>query len=101
MFEWDVNSNPVQNLYLSQDTQKLMEVVNNQFANVYTRCNVDDKGKTITEVSLEDCGQQVKWKVAYRIKRYARTLAGKTSVPYIFSPNFTFQLDFNYRAKQF
>ena len=28
-------------------------------------------------------------------------LLSHTSVPYLFSPNFTYQLDFNYRARQF
>ena len=43
----------------------------------------------------------MKWKIDFRIKRFPRSLAIHTSVPYLFSPNFTYQLDFNYRAKQF
>ena len=43
----------------------------------------------------------VKWKLKYRINRFPTSLTSKTSVPYLFSPNFTYQLDFNYRAKAF
>ena len=43
----------------------------------------------------------VKWKLKFRIQRFPTSLACKTSVPYLFSPNFTYQLDFNYRAKAF
>ena len=44
-FEWDINSDPKQHLYLSKDTRRLMEVVNNYTATVYTRGNIDDQGK--------------------------------------------------------
>ena len=46
-FDWDINSSPQQRLYLSQDTRRLMEVVNGYIGTVYTRSNVDDLGKTI------------------------------------------------------
>ena len=36
-FEWDVNSNPIQRLYLSRDTKLMMEVINNFAATVYKK----------------------------------------------------------------
>ena len=44
-FDWDVNSDPIQRLYLSQDTTRLMEVINNVIATVYVRQNVEDKNQ--------------------------------------------------------
>lgn len=49
----------------------------------------------------QDTGQQVKWKVEFRIKRFPKSLAKLTSFPFIFSPNFTYQFDFDYRAQNF
>lgn len=47
VFEWDVNSNPRQYLYLSKDTKRLMEVINNYTATVYYRGNIDENGKFV------------------------------------------------------
>ena len=94
-FEWGANGTPVQNLYLSRNTKFLLEVINNFIATVYVRENVD-----IAE-GAEDCGQVVKWKRCYRIKSYPRNLLTRTSVPFLFSPNFKHQLDFNFSAKTF
>ena len=33
--------------------------------------------------------------------KYPTALAKLTSVPYLFSPNFEFQLDFNYQMRQY
>lgn len=52
MFEWDINSNPVQRLYLSRDTKHLMEVINNTVATVYYRENIDKQGKSIVKDQL-------------------------------------------------
>lgn len=46
-FDWDVCSEPMQRLYLSQDTTKMMEVINNFIGTVYQRVNVDDEGNKI------------------------------------------------------
>ena len=86
-----------------------MEVINNSIATVYQRENIDDSGKSIKRNFIEDelpneqedCGQQVKWKVSYRISRYPKSLCTKTSLPYLFSPNFTHQLDFNHLLQRF
>ena len=43
-FDWDVCSTPEQRLYLSKDTTKMMEVINNFIATVYYRVNIDDDG---------------------------------------------------------
>ena len=48
-FEWDVNSNPKQYLYLSKDTNRLMEVVNNYTATVYERGNINSDGRFVEE----------------------------------------------------
>ena len=68
-----------------------MEVINNYVAIVYHRVNVDEDDKTmIKENAKTDIGQLVKWKVKYRINRYPTSLQEYTSVPYLFSPNFTY-----------
>ena len=81
-FGWDVNNRPNQRLYLSRDTNRLMEVINNFTATVYTRCTVQERSKSISTQSLkdtdnfssyehhetqrvEDNGQQVEWKVEF------------------------------------
>ena len=40
-FDWAINANPRQRLYLSKDTKRLMVVVNNFVAIVYRRYNID------------------------------------------------------------
>lgn len=40
-FDWDIKSSPCQRLYLSRDTTKLMEVINNFVATIYYRVDVD------------------------------------------------------------
>ena len=48
-----------------------MEVINNTFAIVYSRRNINDEGRAIEEFDIEpaktqDNGQQVKWKIDYK-----------------------------------
>ena len=94
VFDFDVTQNPIQRLYLSADTKLLMEVINGFVATVYERFNIDDNGN---EYRLNgDEGQKVKWEPKYIIRRFPKHLADITSVNYLFSPNFTFQLDYNY-----
>ena len=78
----------------------MMQVINNFIGTVYKRFNIDAEGKYI-EQGPEDDGQAVEWVVDYHIKRFPKSLVDKTSVPYLFSPNFTFQFDFNFRTRQF
>jgi hypothetical protein len=82
----------------------MMEVTNDFIGTVYYRKNLDDSGKSIAgskaNANSEDYGQQVKWVRDYNIKRFPRDLASGSSVPYLFSPNFTYQLDFNYRGNE-
>lgn len=40
-FDWDVNGDPQQRLYLSRDTTKLMEVINGFIGTVYYRVDVN------------------------------------------------------------
>ena len=101
-FAWDIDSNPVQRLWLSRDTKLMMEVINDYIGTVYRRVNLDDDGNQILEdIKFNDCGQAVEWVEEYHIRRFPRSLVDKTSVPYLFSPNFTYQFDFNFRTKQF
>ena len=44
-FDWDINSKPVQRLWLSKDTKLLMEVINDFIGTVYKRVNIDAEGK--------------------------------------------------------
>ena len=74
-----------------------MEVVNNFVATVYYRVNIDKQGRSIGNQDPDtlyedssDHGQQVKWQVEYRIKKFPTKLSESTSVPYLFSPNFTY-----------
>ena len=46
-FEWDINTEPVHRIYLSKDTKRLMEVINNFVAIVYYRVNVGENLKTV------------------------------------------------------
>ena len=41
-FDWDINSAPVQRLWLSRDTKRLMEVINDFIATVYIRYDLDE-----------------------------------------------------------
>ena len=93
--QWDLDHDPHQRLYLSQDTKRMMEVINNTFAIVYSRRNIDGEGRAIEEFGIEeanvkDHGQQIKWKIDFRIMRFPSILSQHTSAPFLFSPNFTF-----------
>ena len=81
----------------------MMEVVNNYVATVYYRVNFEPEGTDyqLDQMSMstnaqrisnpgQDYGQEVKWRVDFRIRRFPRDLAEITSVPYLFSPNFTY-----------
>ena len=46
-------------------------------------------------------GQTVRWIRKYRIKQFPEDLSTLTSVPYLFSPNFKFHLDFHFRKEHF
>ena len=51
-FDWDISARPIQRLYLSHDTTRLMEVINNIFAVVYRRYDVkDDESLVLSEPS--------------------------------------------------
>ena len=46
-FDWNVDSKPLQRLYLSQDTTRLLEVTNNFIGTVYYRKDLDISGKSV------------------------------------------------------
>ena len=88
---WDINTNPRQRLYLSQDTKLLMEVINNFIGTVYERINVNELNRQdLGSEGAEATGQLVRWKPKYRIKSYPAALGSMTSVPFLFSPNFKY-----------
>ena len=77
-----------------------MEVVNNFIGTVYERVNLDNNGTEVPDsLGSEAVGQSVRWKRKYRIKQFPEDLSTLTSVPYLFSPNFKFHLDFNFRGE--
>ena len=67
----------------------LMEVINGFVATVYERQNI------------EEAGQKIEWESKYIIRRFPKHLASNTSVNYLFSPNFTYQLDYIYSEAKF
>lgn len=82
----------------------MMEVINNRFAIVYMRVFVDSEGNQIdddlAEKNSEETPQLVKWMPTHKITRWPTSLCTNTSVPYLFSPNFRFQLDFDFKSKK-
>ena len=52
---WDINTNPRQRLYLSKDTTRLMEVINNVIGTVYIRVNIDENNRVIEGSEGADC----------------------------------------------
>ena len=79
-----------------------MEVINNFVATVYHRYNLTDSNEIIEgSIGAEPEGQAIRWKPKYRIKRFPTTLGSMTSVPYLFSPNFKYLLDFSYSDEEF
>ena len=84
-----------------------MEVINNRFAIVYKRTfkmeieGEDDSKENVDEESNDDenMGRSVRWKADYKITRWPSNLTDKTSVPFMFSPNFTYQIDFDRKKK--
>ena len=69
-----------------------MEVINNFHCTIYARSD---------DIGLDDRGQFVVWQVQTRVTRFPRMIAEMSSVPFIFSPNFSYQIDFEYNTKQF
>lgn len=67
-----------------------MEVINDFIGTVYKRVDIDDDGDEMPNLKMDDEGQIVRWKIEYSIKRFPKSLVDKTSVPYLFSPNFKF-----------
>ena len=77
-----------------------MEVINGFVARVYTRKDIDELGYEVENVG-GDTGQLVEWEVKYFIRRFPKHLAATTSVNYLFSPNFKYQLDYLYDESVF
>ena len=73
-----------------------MEVINGFVAEVFYRVNIDEYGDELVDKQTHDKGQTVKWVSKYKIRRFPTVLSKLTSYNYLFSPNFTYQLDFLY-----
>ena len=77
----------------------MMEVIKNRFALIYKRYNVHKNGQDSEKLNGNDYGQLVEWRVLHHVTRWPSMLQHATSVPYLFSPNFTYMLDFDYQNK--
>ena len=74
-----------------------MEVINNMIGTVYYRVDLDEHNCEVEDsIGAEPRGQSVRWIPKFRLKQFPTNLFSLTSVPYLFSPNFRFQLDFYY-----
>ena len=60
-FTWDISSNLSQRLYLSQDTTRMMEVVNNYVATIYYRVNFEPEGtySQLDQMSMSTNAQRI------------------------------------------
>ena len=76
-----------------------MEVIKNRFALIYKRYNVHKNAQDSEKLNGKDYGQLVEWRVLHHVTRWPSMLQHATSVPYLFSPNFTYMLDFDYQNK--
>ena len=92
---WDINEHPYQKLILSEDTEQMMEVINHFVATVYYRVDESEPGATGHDA------KRVKWEPKFKIRRFPTILAQLTSYNYLFSPNFKWQIDFEYAENQF
>ena len=54
-YAWDINANPRQRLYLSHDTTRMMEVINNVIGTVYVRVNIDETLRYIEGSEGAEC----------------------------------------------
>ena len=87
-FGWDVEKKPCQMIFVSADTNKLLEVINNQVAIVSERRDIDDSfGSDIP---------RIEWEKKQIIRRFHRALQGQIESNFIFSPNFNFHFDFDF-----
>ena len=96
------------------NTRYLMEVINDKFGIVYRRTySSKDGSQDRDKVKLEEdqseeesadddesnFGKEIYWHLKYKITRWPSNLANRTSVPFMFSPNFKYQLDFGNKRK--
>ena len=59
-FEWDTSHKTIQRLYLSRDTKRMLEIINNAVAVIYTRSNVmESKDAYVANDLKRDVGQLV------------------------------------------
>ena len=94
---WNFEKNSVQRLYLSKNTRFLLEVINNEFGIIYSRVDFDQLSPN---KAAKDCGQKVQWVVQQKITNWPSQLAEKTSIPFLFSDNFTYRLDVDFKQKK-
>ena len=72
-----------------------MEVINNDIGTVYYRVDLDIDGREIKGTDGEaPRGQTVRWLPKYRLKTLSAPLTKLASAPFLFSPNFKYQLDY-------
>ena len=115
-FEADINDETVQRLYLSMNTKYMMEVISDKFAIVYRRQFIQEGDEDVAIADSESeseegnenedenevdssFGGEIKWRLRYKITRWPSNLTDRTSVPFMFSPNFKYQIDFDNKRK--
>ena len=86
--EWIFDKNAKQRLYLSSDTTRMLEVINERLGILYER----DNRNFVT-------GQLVQWQFKAMIPNFPYLAFTVTSYPTMFSPNFEHMFDINFDKK--
>lgn len=89
---WDTESQPTQHIYISSDRSRLLEVINGETAIIYkgTTIDVHDEFGKFTH-------RRILWQKENHIPRFPKMLQNDIPINFLFSHNFTFYLDFNYK----
>lgn len=68
----------------------MLEIINNTFGTIYER-----------DFPVVDDGQFVEWRVKKTLKKLPQMMLGISSLPYSFSPEFKYYIDFLFKLKMF
>lgn len=86
--QWAVQAVPTSHLYISANHEKLLEVINKTSALIYQA----------EEVPHDATHRKVVWKKLHYIERFPYLLQGVSSVNFLFSCNYNYYLDYNFKA---
>jgi hypothetical protein len=82
-------------IFISKDRKKMMEVWTH-YADVYEQVPIEPaNGKE------DGWGPLVKWNKIYHIKRFPRLIQGLCSANFVFSPDFTYFIDVDFKIGNF